>query len=169
MIVLEKEIFIDLSNVFSLFRVYFPLEKGLAIYSLIYPMILCAKFGWNLKRRFLYFINVFSLFRNYLLLKKGVALYFKKLDFPSHKDAFCEVWLKLAMWYLRRRISLNYDNVFLLFCNHIPLENCTVIYLNKLESLSPKNALCRFCLKLAQWFWRRKLLNFDNVFLLFRD
>ena len=31
----------------------------------------------------------------------------------------------------------------------------------------PKDALCQVWLKLAQWFWRRRFLNFINVFLLF--
>ena len=39
-----------------------------------------------------------------------------------------------------------------------------VLYLKKLESPSPKDALCQYCLKLAQWFWRIRFLNFDNVF-----
>ena len=43
------------------------------------------------------------------------------------------------------------------------------INLNKLESPSPKNALCKYCLKWAQWFWRRIFLNFVNLFSLFRN
>ena len=39
--------------------------------------------------------------------------------------------------------------------------------LNKLESPLPKDALCQVWLKLAQWFWRRRFLNFINVFSLF--
>ena len=34
-------------------------------------------------------------------------------------------------------------------------ENLLVLHLNKLESPSPKDALCQDWLKLAQWFWRR--------------
>ena len=33
---------------------------------------------------------------------------------------------------------------------------------------SPKNALCQIWLKLGQWFWRRRFLNFVNIFSLFR-
>ena len=36
---------------------------------------------------------VFSLFRNYLPLEKGRA-HLNKLEFPSPKDALCQVWLK---------------------------------------------------------------------------
>ena len=35
-------------------------------------------------------------------------------------------------------------------------ENLLVLHLNKLESTSPKDALCQNWLKLAQWFWRRR-------------
>ena len=52
--------------------------------------------------------------------------------------------------------------------NHYYLyENLLVLYLKKLESPSPKDALCQVWLKLAQWFWRRGFYNFVNVFLLF--
>ena len=37
-------------------------------------------------------------------------------------------------------------------------------HLKKLESPSPKDALCQDWLKLAQWFWRRELFNLVNVF-----
>ena len=47
--------------------------------------------------------NVFTLFRNCLPLEKGVALYFNKSEPPSPRDALCQVWLKLAQWFLRRR------------------------------------------------------------------
>ena len=36
-----------------------------------------------------------------------------------------------------------------------------------IESPSPKDALCQVWLKLAQWFWRRRFLNFVNVFFYF--
>ena len=63
-----------------------------------------AKFGpqwfW---RRFFNFINVFLLYRYYLSLEKGRALHLNKLESPSPKDALCQVWLKLAQWFWRRR------------------------------------------------------------------
>ena len=40
---------------------------------------------------------------NSLPLERGVALYFNKLESPSPKDALCQVKLKLAQWFLRRR------------------------------------------------------------------
>ena len=78
------------------------------------------------------------------------------------------VCLKLAQWFWRR-IFLNFLNVFSLFRNYTPLENGVALHLNKLGSPSPKDDLCKVWLKLAQWFWRRRFLNFVNVFSLFRN
>ena len=39
----------------------------------------------------------------YLLLERDVALHLNKLEFPSSKDTLCQVWLKLAQWFWRRR------------------------------------------------------------------
>ena len=89
-----------------------------------------------------------------------------KLESPSPKDALCQVWLKMAQWFWRRRF-LNFINVFSLFRNYLPLEKGGVLHLNKRESPSPKDALSQVWLKLAQWFWRRRFLNFVNVFSLF--
>ena len=72
------------------------------------------------------------LFRNYLPLEKGGALHLNKFESPSSKDALCQVWLKLAQWFWRRRF-LNCVNVFSLFRNYLPLEKGGVLHLNKNE------------------------------------
>ena len=36
-----------------------------------------------------------------------------------------------------------------------------------LNPLASKDALCQVWLKLAQWFWRRRLFNFVNIFCYF--
>ena len=52
----------------------------------------------------------------------------------SHpKYALCQVWLKLALWYLRRFLKL--VNVFSLFPYYLPLEMGGVLHLN----LNPHN------------------------------
>ena len=89
-----------------------------------------------------------------------------KIKSYSPKDALCQVWLKLAQWFWRRRF-FNFVNVFLLFRNYFPLEKGGALHLNKHESPSPKDALCQVWLRLAQWFWRR-FVNFVNLFSLFR-
>ena len=121
-----------------------------------------------MEKRILNVINVFFLFPNYIPLEKDRALHLKKLESPSPKDALCQVWLKLAQWFWRRRF-LNFVNVFSLFRNYLPLGKGGALLFNKLESPSPKDALCQVWLKLAQWFWRRRFLNFVNVFSLFRN
>ena len=50
----------------------------------------------------------------------------------------------------------NFDNVFSLFRNYLPLEKGGALHLKKLESPLPKDALCQVWLKLAQWFWIRR-------------
>ena len=50
---------------------------------------------------------------------------------------------------------LDFFNVLLLFHYYLPLQEGMVLHLNKLESNSPKDAICKVWLKLAQWFWRR--------------
>ena len=100
--------------------------------------------------------------------EKGGALHLNKLESPSPKDALCQVWLKLAQLFWRRRF-FKFVKVFSQFRNYLPLEKDGALHLSKLESPSPNNALYQDWLKLAQWFWRREFFNFVNVFSLFRN
>ena len=51
---------------------------------------------------------------------------FVTLEFPSPKDALCQVWLKSAQWFsvsgLCRRRLLNFLDVFSHFRNYLPLK-----------------------------------------------
>ena len=40
-----------------------------------------------------------------------------------------------------------------------PLWKLQWSFISKIESTSPKDALCQVWLKLAQWFWRKRFLN----------
>ena len=122
---------------------------------------------WFWRREFFNFVNVFLLFRNNLPFEKSGALHLNKVESPSPKDALWQVWLKLVLWFWRRKF-LNFVNEFLVYQNNLPLEKGGALHLNKLESPSPKDASCQVWLKLAQWFWRRRLFNFVNVYSLFR-
>ena len=126
-----------------------PFTKGCFVPSLveICPVVL--------EKKIFNFINVFSLFLHYLPLKKGGILHLIKLESPSSKEALCQVWLKLAPWFWRRRF-FNFFNVFTLFLNYLPLKKGRALHLNKLESPSSKEALWEVWLKLAQWFWKRR-------------
>ena len=89
-----------------------------------HPSMLCAKFGWNWpsgsgEEDFL----ISSMYFHYFVIippwKRGPS--FKQTWIPSAKDVLCQVWLKLAQWFWRRRF-LNFVNVFSLFRNYLPLE-----------------------------------------------
>ena len=161
-VVLEKNIF-NFVNVFSPFRNYLPFENGWVLYlnKIEFPSpkyALCQVWSKLVQwfwRRFFNFVNVFSPFRNYLPLEKSGALHLNKIESTSAKNALCQVWLKLAQWFWRRRFY-NFVIVFSLFRNYLPFEKDMALHLNKLESPSPKDALCQVWLKLAQWFLRRR-------------
>jgi hypothetical protein len=74
----------------------------------------------------------------------------------------------LAWWFCRRKF-LKMFSVFLLFCYYLPLVKGNHLHLNKFRSTFLKNDLFRVWLKLAQWFWRRRLLNDPTPFLYFSD
>ena len=94
-----------------------------------------------------------------------MVLHLNKLESPSPKDSLRQIWLKLAQVFWRR--LSNFFNVILVFRNYPPLQKGRALHLNKLESPSSKDALCLVWLKLARWFWRKRFLNFVNVFSLF--
>ena len=110
-----------------------------------------------LEKMFLNLVYVFSLFHYYLPIEKSGALHLNKIKFSSPKDEWCHVWSKLAKWFSRRSIFLFRQCFFSIFCNFFLMEKDRTLHLNKLESPSPKDALCQVWLKFAQWFWRRRL------------
>ena len=87
---------------FSFEETWIPFIQGCFVPSLVEigPVVL------EKIEDFFNFVNVFSLFRNYLSLKKDGTLHLNKLESPSPKDALCQVWLKLAQWFWRRRFFL---------------------------------------------------------------
>ena len=94
--------------------------------------------------------------------------FFKKLESLSSKDACAKIdwnWLSGS----GEEEFFNFVNVFSLFLNYLPLEKGGALHLNKVEYPSPKDALWQVLLKMAKWFWRRRFLNFVNVFSLFRN
>ena len=56
---------------------------------------------------------------------------------------------------------LNFINELLLFRNYLPLDKDGALHINKLESISPKDALCPVVLE------KKIFSNFVNVFLPF--
>ena len=80
-----------------------------------------------------------------------------KLESPSPKNAWCQDWLKLALRFLRTRFLKFVNNFAMSLLS--PLRKRRALHLNKLESSSPKDALCQVWLKLAQWFLRRRFFK----------
>jgi hypothetical protein len=91
--------------------------------------------GTNLK-----IFSVFLLFRNYFPLEKGYPLHLNKLASPPLNDDLWQVWLKLALWFWRRRF-LNALTIFIHFIDYLSFEENLALYLNKLEFPSPKDNL----------------------------
>ena len=81
---------------------------------------------------------------------------------PMGHIAHLKKQLNKHIW-LYRNVDLekkkkNIINFIIIYC---------FLHLKKLESPSPKDALCQVWLKLAQWFWRTEFFNFVNIFSLF--
>ena len=76
-----------------------------------------------------------------------ISLLLNKLESPALKDALCQVWLKLAQWFLRRR-SLNFVNIFSLFLNYLPSEKGMTLHLNKEKGPQAAKLALLICLKL---------------------
>ena len=80
-----------------------------------------------LDNKILNFVDVFTLFHNNLPLEQGLVLLLNKIEYPPFKDALCQVCLKLAQWFWRRRF-LNFVNLFKLFCYYVPLEKGVTLH-----------------------------------------
>ena len=99
-------------------------------------------------------------------LGKGGTVHLNKLEFTSSKNDLCQVRLKFAQWFWRRRI-LDFVIAISQFRNFLPLEKGGPFIWTNLTSLNSKDDLCSIGLKLARWFGRR-LYKFVNEFSQFR-
>ena len=161
--VLEKKDFWILSMYFRYFVIISLLKKAWPFIwtnlNSLYHMMLCDKFGWywhcgSGDWRFLYFVNAFSLIRNYLPLEMGLALHLIKFESSLPKlKTFCAKFGWNCTSGSGEEFFLNFDNIFLLFRNCLPLELGVALYLNKFESFF---FFCQVWLKLVQWFWKRR-------------
>ena len=87
---------------------------------------------------------------------------------PYHPRMFVQRLIEIGSVVLEKKI-LKFRLCIFSIKNYLLLEKGRALHLNKLESPSPKDALCQVWLKLAQWFWRGRFFNFVNVFSLFRN
>ena len=63
-------------------------------------MKLCRLWYYRVRLTITYIITLIKTHR--LLYENLIVLHLNKLEFPSSKDALCQVWLKLAQLFLRR-------------------------------------------------------------------
>ena len=76
-----------------------------------------------------------------------MVLHLNKLESTSPKYALGQDLVEISPVVVEKKI-LNFVNVFSLFRNYFPLEKGGALHLNKLESSSPRVALCQF-----GWNW----------------
>ena len=120
-----------------------------------HPKMLCVKFGWNWlsgsgeedfffisPMYFCYFIILFP-------WKRAGPFIWTNLN-PLHLRMLCAKFGWNWPTGSEEEDFFNFVNVFSQFHNYLPLEKGGALYLNKLESPSPKDALCQVWLKLAQ-------------------
>ena len=89
-----------------------------------------------------------------------MVFHLKKLESPSTKDAFCQVWLKLAQCFWRRRLSM-YFRYFVIIS---PWRKEGPFIWTNLTSHHPRMIWAKF-----DWNWHsvsgeEDLFNFVNVF-----
>ena len=120
--------FLKFVNVFSLFRYYLPLEKGVALHlnklespspkdALSQVWLKLAQ--WFLRRRFLKFVNVFSLFPYYLPLENNWGPSFEQTWIPFTQGYFVPslvefgpvVLEKMKMWKVYRQTDRQTDGL----------------------------------------------------------
>ena len=70
-------------------------------------------------------------------MEKDVVIHLNKIEFPSPTEDLCQIRIKLAKWFRRRR-----------FLNDLPLEEGEAVPLNNYPL--PQNALYQVWLKLAR-------------------
>jgi hypothetical protein len=80
--------------IFEQFRI--PFSEGWFIQSLI-------EIGQLVLEKIFFNFSVFLLFCDYFSLEKSNSFHLNNSESPPPKDDLCQVWLKLAKWFWRRR------------------------------------------------------------------
>jgi hypothetical protein len=101
-------------------------------------------FGPLVLEKKIFFFNFQFIFNLSLISLLGRGAIMNKLESPPSKDDLCQVWLKLAIWFWRRRF-LNDPTPFLHFCDFHTFEEDLTLHLKKLGYPSP-NFHCIFTL-----------------------
>ena len=80
-----------------------------------------------------------------------MVFYFKKIKFPLTRDVLSQVGVhEFGPMVIKKKIFKNSQFVSTILSS--PIGKGQAYHLNKTEFPSPKDVLCYFWLKLAQWF-----------------
>ena len=94
--------------------------------------------------------SLISLFCYYPSLKEDVTLYFNISEFPLHNDTLCQVWLKLAKWFWRRRKCEKFTTTTPPM--PLPTEKLTWAFVSdELKTWSKLTYHCSYCIKLISY------------------
>ena len=96
-------------------------------------------------------INVYCrqcILPNYHLLQNGMALDLNNCEFPLFKDAFCQVWFKLAHWFFKCLQCI--------FANTLLSPSGMTLCLNNLETFSEECFVSRFGWNNLIEIWRKQ-------------
>ena len=100
---------------------------------------------------------------------KGQGPLFEQTWIPFTQGCIVLILVEIGCEVLEKKIFKFRLDVFSLFrkciftiCNYLLLEKGRALHLNKVESPSPKDALCLVGLKLVEWFWRRWKVYVNN-------
>ena len=77
--------------------------------------------------------SLIFIFCHYPPFEEDVTLYFIQMDSHLPKDTLCQVWLKLAWWFLSRFLKV--VNAFSLYGYYLPLEKIMALNRTNLNSL----------------------------------
>ena len=101
-----------------------------------------------------------------LFLSNETCPYFQRTPLHASYYPACYYCNKRPMGHIAHLRKNTYDYILTLIKGRkktfLLLWEFSVLHLKKLESPSPKDALCQVWLKLAQWFWRRKIFKFRH-------
>ena len=148
-----------------LFRNYLPLKKGGAFTQGCFVPSL-VEMGSVVLEKKIFLIS--SMYCHYFVIIspwKRDRPFIEKTWIHFTQGCFVPSLVEMVPVVLDKKICFNFVNVFSLFLNYLSLNMymCEAFHLNKLESTSPKDALCQVLLILAPWFWRREDENVKSL------
>ena len=120
----------------------------------IYPRMLCTKFGWNwpssFKERILKYFQYNFTISLLSPLWEGFYPSFEQTWISSTQRSFVPCLVEIGPVVLENKIFSPTSPII------SPRKRAEPFIWTNLNPLHPRMILCHICLKLAQWFWRRR-------------